>query len=163
MRYLGAIVVRGLLLVVLWGALSGWSLDYALYGVASVLLTLAVSLKLSPPSGHAPSPMRSLTLAGWFIGQAVVGGVDVAKRAVARTPDIDPAVLNADLVLPPGPAAELALLLMNLMPGTMVQHVAQDRRSVELHTLSEDLDPVEQWMSLQRRVAAAARVDTPVE
>lgn len=163
MRYLSTILFRGMLMVVFWGALSGWSTDYAGYGAVAVLVTLVVSLKLSPPATTTPNPVRALILAGWFMWQAVVGGVDVAKRALSRVPDVEPEVIHADLELPRGPVAELAVLMMNLMPGTMVQYVAEDRRSVELHTLSADLDPVEQWKALQRRVAAAAGVEPTME
>lgn len=66
------------------------------------------------------------------------------------------------------------MLLMNLMPGTMVQRaVAVDKdgrlldadcpgtvaTGVELHTLSEDLAPARQWAELEQRVAAAYGVE----
>lgn len=174
-------VVRAILLAVGWIALAGWEADYALYGVISVGAATALSLALLPPGrvrvAASLRPRRAaavLRLIGWFLGQAFVGGADVARRAVRRRPDIDPAVVPAPFTLPPGPGRETAMLLMNLMPGTMVQRIitADGRETadagrtaagVELHTLSEELAPARQWSQLQRRVAAAFGVPVPEE
>lgn len=168
-----AFLVRGLLLGLVWIFFAGWEADYAVYGVISVTAATALSLGLLPPSGPARItrwPRRlwfSLVLAGWFIGQSVAGGVDVALRALRRTPDIEPAVVRAPIQLPAGHGRELALLMMNLMPGSMAQRVTDgagtaaeegadgpvvEAREVELHTLAEELDPARQWAQLQRRV-----------
>lgn len=158
MRWLTAIVVRGLLLTAAWVSLAGWHADYAAYGLLSVGAATALSLALLPPArdgvrGWPGRAWGSVRLAGWFLAQAAVGGVDVAWRAVRRTPDIDPEVTFGAFLLPEGPSRQLAMLLMNLMPGTMVQRAVDG--GVELHTLSADLSPVEQWEQLQRRVARA--------
>ena len=170
-----AAVVRALVLGLVWVALSGAEADYALYGLVGVAAATALSLALLPPTRRRFRVRRlwfSVILAGWFLGKSVAGAADVARRALAIRPDIEPAVVSASLSLPPGPARQLALLMMNLMPGSMVQREvtasgqpADDAdaitMSVELHTLSRSLRPAEQWDSLQRRVAAAFDVDVP--
>lgn len=158
MRWLTAIVLRALLLTVAWVSLSGWDADYAAYGLLSVGAATALSLALLPPAregvrGWPGRAWGSLRLAGWFLTQAAVGGADVAWRAVRRTPDIAPEVVSAPFLLPAGPGRNMAMLLMNLMPGTMVQRAGSD--GVQLHTLALELRPVEQWEQLQRRVARA--------
>lgn len=179
MRTIAGIVVRVVLFVLVWGALAGWDPGYAVYGIVGVIAATALSVVLLPP-GRADiraGPRRGwafLRLVGWFLRQAIVGGVDVTLRAVRRTPDIDTAVVMAPFALPPGPGREAAMLLMNLMPGTMVQRavaVDNDGRlldadcpsvvatDVELHTLSEDLAPARQWAELERRVAAVYAVE----
>lgn len=171
MNWLLAAVFRALLLGVIWIALAGWEVSYAGYGVISVAAAVALSLILLPPGPLHPGqwPRRawaSVVLAGWFLWKSVAGGVDVSTRALKRTPDIAPAVVPAPYLLPDGNARQTATLLMNLMPGTMVQqvidetgmtadHPRQNATGVELHTLSLSLDPGEQWEQLQRRVAAA--------
>lgn len=166
-----SVVLRAVLLAVLWVALAGWTADYAVYGLVSVALAVVFSLALLPPR---PARLRSwparawglATLAAWFLGQSVRGGVDVALRALRPAPDIEPAVLSAPIELPAGPARQVALILMNLMPGSMVQRMvtaagetadALDARAhhVELHTLSTALQPVAQWRGLQWRVGRA--------
>lgn len=70
---------------------------------------------------------------------------------------------------PPGRGRQLAMALMNLMPGSMVQQVVDasgrpadapdaDPTAVELHTLSGELAPAAQWEELQCRVARAVGV-----
>lgn len=146
MRWVIAGVLRVLILAVVWEAVSSWQPAYAPYGLVSVLAATALSLRLVPPD----STFRirgAVALAGWFLYKAVAGGIDVARRAVHPTPDIEPTVVRARLRLPPGHSQELAMLLMNLMPGTMVQR--RRGEEVELHTLSLDLEPVQQWEELQ--------------
>ncbi|MGJ9372374.1 Na+/H+ antiporter subunit E [Nesterenkonia sp. CF4.4] len=171
-----AAVLRAVVLGLLWWALSGGGADYVTYGVVSVTLATALSLVLLPPSSRSSPgawPRRlgsSMTLLGWFLGQSVIGGVDVARRVLSRPVDINPGVVVAPIALEPGHARQLALVMMNLMPGSMVQQVVTvdgepadntaegpvlTPAAVQLHTLSPQLDPADQWARLQRRVGAA--------
>ncbi|ROR72976.1 Na+/H+ antiporter subunit E [Bogoriella caseilytica] len=189
-RWIAATAARALVLGVLWVVLAGWDADYALYGVVGVGLATACSLALLPPRGQvrvATWPRRAwhtVVLLAWFAGKSAAGGADVAARALRRPVAVDPAVVRAPVRLPEGHARQLALLMMNLMPGSMVQRVlpgegemgagaeggaegvaapenavvGPDRAAgptVELHTLAVSLKPAEQWEQLQRRVGAA--------
>jgi len=170
-KWLTAVCSRALALALLWVALAGWSADYALYGVISVALATGMSLALMPPRPPRPRLWVSrifgtLGLFGWFLWQSVRGGVDVALRALKPTVDVAPRVVVAPIDLPPGSARQIALILMNLMPGSMVQrlittqgesaHVSsQSPTRVELHTLSLELHPADQWEQLQRRAQRA--------
>lgn len=182
MRLVCAAFLRAALLGVIWVSFAGWSSDYAIYGVVSVAAATALSLGLLPPRG-LPDPRRwprrvwfFAVLAGWFLWQSAKGGVDVALRAVKRVPDIAPEVASAPVELPEGHARQLAMLLMNLMPGSMIQRGpiqrgpfprrplkpgeprtddSEDSEVVELHTLSVALDPADQWHQLQLRSARA--------
>ncbi|EXF24787.1 cation transporter [Nesterenkonia sp. AN1] len=169
-------VLRATVLGLLWWALSGAGADYLIYGLVSVVLATAMSLALLPPSAQI-SPRRWprqvgswVVLLGWFLGQSVRGGLDVARRVLTSPVDIDPEVVVAPFELEPGHARQLALAMMNLMPGSMVQQVVSAEgepadntaagpvrppAAVQLHTLSVQLDPAEQWARLQRRVGAA--------
>lgn len=175
-RWVMAGVLRAVVLGLLWGALSGADPDYLVYGAVSVTLATALSLLLLPPSARSsprgwPRQLGSVAvLLGWFLGQSVLGGLDVARRVLARPVDIDPSVVTAPFALEPGHARQLALVMMNLMPGSMVQQVVSAEgepadnttrgpvrppSAVQLHTLSPQLDPADQWARLQRRVGAA--------
>lgn len=128
-RWIAATAARALVLGVLWVLLAGWDAGYALYGVVGVGLATACSLALLPPRGQVwvgTWPRRvwhTMVLLGWFAGKSAVGGADVAARALRRPVAIDPAVVRAPVRLPEGHARQLALLMMNLMPGSMVQRV----------------------------------------
>lgn len=180
MRWVVGAVLRVVLLGVLWAALSSGSLDYAVYGVVSVVACTALSLWLSPPQAPvrlARWPRRlwfTAALCLWFVWQSVLGGVDVAVRSLRHPVRIEPAVVRAPIDLPEGHARQLAMVLMNLMPGSMIQRTTDDDgatalvttdpdaaatcalpQQVELHTLAAQLDPARQWKHLQHRVARA--------
>ncbi len=180
MRWVVGAVLRAVVLGVLWAGFTSASLDYAVYGLVSVLVCTALSLWLMPPE----SPVRiarwprRIWFAGalclWFMWQSVLGGVDVAVRSLRRPVRIDPAVVRAPIDLPEGHARQLAMVLMNLMPGSMIQRTTDSQgatslvttdpdaaaacappQQVELHTLAAELDPARQWKHLQHRVSRA--------
>ncbi|GAA1809017.1 Na+/H+ antiporter subunit E [Nesterenkonia flava] len=176
MRWLTTGVVRAALVTLLWIFFAGWNPEYVAYGMVSIAAATALSLWLLPP--REPSrlqrwPLRvwfSAVLFVWFLGQSVAGGVDVAVRALRRPVKIEPAVVVAPLQLPEGHARQRALLMMNLMPGSMIQRVTDGAgdparvtstgwtttpAQVELHTLSASLNPAAQWQSLQQKVSRA--------
>ncbi|MDO5492826.1 MAG: Na+/H+ antiporter subunit E, partial [Nesterenkonia sp.] len=156
------LILRLVIFGALWVLLSGADAYYLGYGAVSVAAAAGLSLALTPPR-YAARPRTwgrrsaaGIRLAGWFLIKSVHGGVDVAVRAVRPRLDVAPEVVTAPLELPRGGGRQLALLMMNLMPGTMVQRVLDDRQGrdrVELHTLSRSLEPVEQWRRLQELVA----------
>lgn len=164
MKYVIAGILRATVLAIIWVFFAGWSADYAIYGVVSVAAATAFSLALLPPQGN-PNPLAwprrawfVTLLLGWFLWQSAKGGVDVAIRALKRTPDIDPEVITAKVALPEGHARQVAMLMMNLMPGSMIQRgplTTEGPDAVELHTLSATLKPAEQWRQLQQRTARA--------
>lgn len=158
-----ATVVRAVLFAGLWWALSRGDAGYLGYGVAVVAAATALSLAVAPPA-RRPAPRtwparfaRSLMLAGWFLGKSFAGGIDVALRALRPTADIDPYVETVPVTLPAGAPRELASLMINLMPGTVIQDATAG--AIELHVLSPDLDAAGQWAELERRVAGAFGVD----
>lgn len=203
-RWISAAVIRTVFLTLVWLVLAGPDPDYAIYGAVSVAAALVMSLWLQPPvrvradsaergggaDASAPEGLRRRSAPGvvrqgaagvvlvvWFLCQSVIGGADVALRAVRRQIDVDPVIERAPFLLPEGHARQLALLLMNLMPGSMVQQVigqaatddasgdahgsdssqgTQNREeTVELHSLAAALRPAQQWEHLQQRVGAA--------
>ncbi|NDK32371.1 Na+/H+ antiporter subunit E [Nesterenkonia haasae] len=180
MRWIVGAVLRAVILGVLWAGFTSASMDYAVYGLVSVLACTALSLLLMPPE----SPVRlarwprRIWFAGalclWFLWQSVLGGVDVAVRSLRRPVRIDPTVVRAPIDLPEGHARQLAMVLMNLMPGSMIQRTTDSEgatalvttdpdaaaacaepQQVELHTLAPELDPARQWRHLQHRVSRA--------
>jgi multicomponent Na+:H+ antiporter subunit E len=176
MRWVMAASLRAVVLGALWAALTAASVDYAVYGLLSVAACTALSLWLMPPQGPARVgrwPRRTWffsVLCLWFLWQSVLGGVDVAVRSLRRPVRIAPTVVTAPIDLPEGHARQVAMVLMNLMPGSMIQRTTDqdgvtalvttdadtaEPLMVELHTLAAELDPARQWKQLQHRVARA--------
>ncbi|WP_150463214.1 Na+/H+ antiporter subunit E [Nesterenkonia ebinurensis] len=176
LTWTAAALLRVVVLGLLWVFFAGLNGDYAVYGVVSVAICTTLSLWLAPPrspvriAGWPQRAWHAATLFLWFVWQSVLGGVDVALRSLRRPVRIEPAVVSAPFELQEGHARQLAMVMMNLMPGSMIQrttdatgatslmdgdgHTAEPTH-VELHTLAAELDPAAQWQTLQHRVARA--------
>lgn len=167
MKWIIAAVLRATIFLLLWVGFSQGNPDYWGYGLISVAVATALSLVLLPPVPVSPAKLPRILVNGvslgvWFLKQSIVGGIDVALRALKPRMDIDPIVVQAPLTLPPGASQNIALILMNLMPGSMVQRLVDKNGTtahhpdsvvdhVELHSLSEQLKPADQWAELQKR------------
>ncbi len=165
MNWLVSAALRFVVFGGIWLALSGADSAYFSYGAVAVLLVTVMSLVLLPPKPptfrHWPARIwGTLVLVGWFLQQSVIGGVDVARRALTPTVDVDPAVVEVTVDLPAGAAQNLSLVLMNLLPGSMVQHVkdVEGQTVAEIHTLAIELGPKSQWDTLQHRVGRAFQI-----
>lgn len=104
------------------------------FGAPIVLLALAASACTSV----APSPRWSLPglsrFALAFLSGSLLGGVDVARRALAPRLPISPTLVTFALRLPAGPARNLFMATLSLMPGTLVADLVGDL--VEVHVLA---------------------------
>lgn len=170
MRLVLSLLLRGLALSALWWVLVEGRVGYAGYGLVAVPLALVVSLWLVPAGGGVlgPRPLLRwaqlvprvsgvLLLVGWYAGQVVAGGVDVARRLLRREPDVAPVVRRSRFHLPPGPARQLAVGMYGLMPGAVVYETEGD--IVWLHSLDAAMDPEGQWLTLEQRIARAAGLE----
>lgn len=131
MRRFRSVLVRALIFAVLWWVLMEGDLSYAVYALFAVPAAVALSLLLAPPRGGSWTglPRRvvaAVTLTVWVVYRAVIGGADVALRAVhpSRGGRADPQVVTVPIRLT-GTARAFALGTFNLMPGTLVQGTIQ--------------------------------------
>lgn len=151
-----AALARAALLAVGWWALAEGDAATAGYGAVVVPLVTAASFALVPASGRPLRPLRrtppALRLAGWFLWRAVLGGVDVALRALRTPVDTDPVVLEHRLTLPPGAPRVLCANLCTLMPGALSVDLRGD--VLVLHVLDRRMPARAQVDELQRRIAA---------
>lgn len=146
-----AALTRGAVLAGVWWALAegtgtGWGL-----GVVVVALAVLVSLRLQPPGGLTPRLRAVPGFALWFARHSVLGGVDVARRAVRRPVDIAPAVLVVPLRVPWGWPTVMLADAISLLPGTLAVTVRPG--SLELHVLDEKRDVDHDVRMLEDRIA----------
>lgn len=165
MRWVLSAIFRYAVFFLVWLGLSAADPSNLSYGAIAVAATTALSMALLPPKRPAFQlwPARiwgTVRLVAWFLVQSVSGGADVARRALSPQVDIAPAVVDVQVRLPHGAAQQLCFLLMNLLPGSMVQHVrtVDGQLVAEIHTLALELEPGEQWQTLQDRVQQAFQV-----
>ena len=97
------------------GNFAAWPL--ALIGIGAAT---AVSLWLLPPS---TTPRIALTRVPaflvFFIGQSLLGGVQVARLAFQPRSALQPGLLELPMALPPGLPRLLLTATLGLMPGTL--------------------------------------------
>ena len=123
----GAVLLRVTLFGGFWVLLAG---PWAGQSAASVLADLAAgvlavglatwaSLALLPPSGTRLRPLGLLRFAVYFLRQSFLGGLDVARRAVAPRLPLAPGYLDYPTGLRPGPGRAAFGALTSLVPGTL--------------------------------------------
>jgi len=125
--------VRGAWLLGLWTVLIGTGLADLACGLLAAAAATALSLRLLPPSGWRVHPVALARLALRFVGQSVVAGVDVARRALDPRLPLRPGFVSVPLRIPPGPARNAFASLASLLPGTLP--VADDGEAVLFHCL----------------------------
>ena len=156
-----AVVARTLLGAILWWVLAEGRSDYAVYGLLAVPLGVAASLLAVPPGRRrgrlAPRAVALVRLGGFYLGRMVVGGVDIARRALRTPVDVDPVVLEVPVRLPRGTARDIALAMFNVMPGSLVQR--QGEASAVVHVIAADVEAEREWRRLEERVARVAGID----
>ena len=117
LRWTG-ILYRGGLFLILWLVLAGADPVGLAFGAVAVTLATALSLRLLPPA-PGRSPWRALALLPRFLRRSLIGGVDVARRALDPRLPLAPAWQTVPCHLPAG-GRFLIGSEFSLMPGTLV-------------------------------------------
>jgi len=132
--------------VVVEGDPSGW-----VFGVPFVALATLASIKLTPTREWRLSPLGTLRYAWYFIHQSLLGGIDVALRAIRPSMPIDPELVQYRMRLEPEHARVLFADTVSLLPGTLSTGFEGDW--LTMHVIDCGL-PVEQSLrDVEERVA----------
>lgn len=142
------LLVRGLCLLLLWAVLMGPAPKDLLVGLVASAAGVWASTVLWPAGG-------TLSFAGFirflirFLLQSVVAGLDVARRAFAREPDLQPGFVTCRSSVPGGLARDSACAVMSLQPGklpvstaadgTMLIHCLDLREAVAEQVLADEM------------------------
>ena len=132
-----AIMLRGGLLAGLWLVLSDFALSGLIIGAPAVAAATALSLRLLP-AASGRRPWRGLPLLPRFVWRSLLGGLDVARRALDPRLPLSPGWRTLPRTLSPG-GGFLIGTQHSLMPGTLV---AGTRRGQYLVHLLDDRQPI---------------------
>lgn len=110
--------------------------DLGVGALAAAAATWA-SVHLLPPGHLRLRPGALPGLAGRFLGQSVLAGIDVAYRVFHPRLPLKPGLLAYPVGLPPGPARSVFAALTSLVPGTVPLGSDPDGRLV-YHCLDTD-------------------------
>jgi multicomponent Na+:H+ antiporter subunit E len=112
-------VVRAVGFFTLWMVLAGGGPADLIAGTVAALAATWASLRLMPPGTSRVRPAALGWLALRFLGQSVVAGADVARRALDPRLPLRPGLLAYPVGLPRGAARSSFTTLMSLLPGTV--------------------------------------------
>lgn len=135
-----SLILRSAIFILIWILLSGnvWH-DWPLI-VATLIAAIATSSALSPGTIGRPHLRAILHFSVFFIRESFAGGIDVARRAFARRPLLDPVIMEFPLQLESEEARVFFAGIVNLLPGTASVHLGE--RSLKIHVLDQSL-PIE--------------------
>jgi len=122
--YLRAAAFRAAVYALLWGVLAGFEPGSWSLGVPAVLAATSLSLRLLAPVPFRPLPV--LVFLGYFAWHSILGAVDVARRALAPSLRLAPALVPYRTSLPPGLPRVLFLNSISLTPGTLSADIRDD-------------------------------------
>lgn len=142
---------RAVVFAVVWWVVAEADPEGWVFGIPFVGLATVASLKLTPTRSWRIRPAGALRYAWYFVHQSVMGGIDVALRAIKPSMPIDPMIFRYRMRLVPEHARVLFADTVSLLPGTLSTGFEGD--SMTLHVLDREL-PVEQSLrDVERRVA----------
>ncbi len=144
---------------VLWFVLAEGELRY--WGLILIAVTSATlaSLILVPSSGLSMSPIGWIRFIPFFLGQSVLGGADVALRAITPTPRLDPGYVEYRFRLDAPPARVFVANTMSLMPGTLSVLLEGDQ--LQMHVLDTAMPAADRAREVEEHVARMFRLDLP--
>ena len=118
--------------MLLWGEVSAAN---AVSGLA-IALVITVLLPLPPvPTEGRLHPLSLIRLIGYVAYSLVLSSVQVAWLAIRPGPPPLTAVLRAHLNLKSDLVLALSVNIMNLIPGSIVLEIDQNRRMIYVHVI----------------------------
>lgn len=136
---------------VLWWILAEGNFVAWGVGLVSIILALAASLILLPPSSSRLSLTGLASFLNFFLVQSLKGGVQVAVMALRPRLDLRPGMLKIPLYLPEGVGRVILVNTLNLLPGTLSVSLTTD--SLRLHMLDERRPIEVQVRDVEARIA----------
>ena len=140
------IAPRVALLALLWWALNGDNAGSWWVGAPAI-----AAAALSPRAGPSPTLLGTLRFVPFFLRQSLVGGADVALRALRPSLPLAPDFLEYRLRLPMGPPSAVMAATVSLLPGTLTAEIREG--TLRVHTLTEGQAVERDLRELEFRVA----------
>ena len=112
-----------------------------------------VSVRLLPPEAGSLRFTVLLALMPHLLWEAVLAGIDVARRALSPQVQLDPGFVDCPLGFPPGLARNTFATITSLLPGTVP--VGEGDESLVYHCLDVSQPVVEQLGAEERLLAEA--------
>lgn len=151
-RILPPLLLRTAILTFTWWILTGGVLSSLWFGVPVAILAGLVSLALAPPRPMGLRIVGILPYAAYFVTKSVAGGVDVARRALAPSMPIDPALIEYEINLTGSAPRVIFANTISLLPGTLSARFVGD--TLQVHALDATLSVQTDLRELESKVGA---------
>ena len=153
------VLTRAVLATLGWWVLTEGAIDWswAAVGVPTIAASAWVSAALMPPLGWS---WRGLgRFAVFFVRESLLGGIDVARRALDPRMPLDPHVAREPLRMHTDTARVMVANTLGLLPGSLAIEVDADELLV--HALDAGMNVDDSIAATQVRVADLIREPAP--
>jgi multicomponent Na+:H+ antiporter subunit E len=154
---LRASLARGAGFLAFWLVLFGFDLADLPVGALTAVAATWVSLRLLPPGPRLVRPGALARLALRFLGQSIVAGADVARRALHPRLPLRPGFVAYPVYFPPGTARNAFTTLTSLLPGTVP--AGEESGQLVYHCLDVDQPVLSQLAAEEAALSEALRHD----
>ncbi len=155
------VLKRAIVMALAWLAMTRGESQAWVYGTAAVAFATWLSLVLLPAG---PRPARAFALLALFPGflmRSVLGGVDVAWRALHPRLPVRPGWITQKTSIPDGPARSLFGAETSLLPGTL--SAGCDETGLMIHCLDANAHTQDRLAAEEKRLARAFGGDKDAE
>ncbi|ETW97993.1 MAG: hypothetical protein ETSY1_20595 [Candidatus Entotheonella factor] len=140
-----------------WFALLWWIVTKGepgswVVGLPAVVTATWLSVTLLPEQAWRWRILGAVRLLGYFLWQSIIGGLDVAWRALHPRLPMSPGLYTYPLRLAPGPAQTLLANIVSLLPGTL--SAALQENQLTLHVVDTSQPILAQTQRLEAMVAS---------
>jgi len=143
---------RTALFVLAWIVVSEGDLGSLVMGVPFALLAAVLSTALVPRGMPRIKAAGTLRYLRFFVVQSVLGGIDVAGRALRPSLPLDPGCIWYPIRVTGRPARVLFANTISLLPGTLSARIQGDR--LEVHMLDRCDESIDGLVALEDRVGS---------
>ena len=135
----------------LWWLMTDGQPSSWIIGIPAILFAAWAFMRLNPQAGHYLSLGGLLRFIPFFFIESLRGGIDVAARTLHPRLRIKPGFYRYRLKLEDRLQRLFFVNCVNLLPGTLTADIHED--CIEIHLLSEDIDPEPGLSRLQEAVS----------
>ncbi len=159
MSRVGRFVVRLGVFTVVWWIISEGDSASLWVGVPVAAAATAMSVALRPGRLSTVRVRGAAGYALFFFVQSVIGGVDVALRALRPSMPLDPACVTYRLRLADTAPRVLLADTLSLLPGTLSAHLDED--ALVVHVLDRGGPVIRDIGRVESRVADVFGIELP--
>jgi len=142
---------HSLVLAVIWLGFNGTDSASWIIGVPSILVATWAATRFGGRRFVRLRVAGLFAYSAYFIRQSVLGGWDVARRVLTRQMPIEPGHIGYTTALPEGPARDLLLGTISLLPGTLSAGI--DGNRIDVHALDVASEVEADLSLLEQRIA----------